>query len=82
MRTAAFVAVLLLFAAAFVEPAQGAAYDIATQQAASQRLDFAWQRLAAGHPREAYRTFRAELPYWENFSRQSLGYVDAARGTE
>ncbi|MDB5094185.1 MAG: hypothetical protein JWO85_2286 [Candidatus Eremiobacteraeota bacterium] len=80
MRTAAFVAVLLLFACAFVEPAQGAAYDIAGQRAASARLDVAWQRLATGRPREAYRTFRAERAYWEDFSQQSLGYVDAARG--
>ena len=50
------------------------------QMASLARLDAAWHVLAGGRPREAYRTFARELPFWDAFSHQGLGYVDAERG--
>jgi hypothetical protein len=80
VRVATFVAALLLFAGVFAQPARAARYDLADQGAAFERLDIAWQRLAAGRPREAYRSFSAERTYWDGFTRQSRSYVDAASG--
>lgn len=77
MRVVTLVAALFLFT---TPSAHAAKYDLASQDAAFARLDRAWQLLAGGSPREAYRAFRPELDYWNDFQRQSFGYVDAQRG--
>jgi hypothetical protein len=52
----------------------------ADQEASSDRIASAWGHLARGEAKRAYREFAQELPFWDTFQRQSLGYIDCERG--
>jgi hypothetical protein len=74
-----FVVVLAVVVSAF--PLRSAAQLTSAQQSASLvKLQSAWDEIDR-NPRDAMHIFAAELHIWAAFSRQSVGYIDADRGS-
>jgi hypothetical protein len=70
-----------IVAAATLAPTISAAQlSLAQQKAGQSLLDGAWHELYS-NPRESLRIFKNQLPKWAAFSKQSVGYIDADRGS-